>query len=305
MMIKHTLAENEFTDLQLDISDLELKLSKKIIEVKPLTGGLTNQCWKISTECGRHFVWRPCSLATQNFALNRWHEHQILSALNQAEFAPNVEAVLSDGLLVEWVDGITLNEIETNSLPHVMSCLAQLHLYPLSSQTTVQDLKIFDYQSCILGYWDKLPELERDLIGLDRFNWFYEQAHLLHSQTELVTGVCLCHFDLGDYNIIQKPHGELVVIDWEYAAIASPIIDFTTSVLAGQFDLDESLACYASNCSKEHHQIDMKQWKALVLQWVPLLRFMAVLWHKLSFHLYGRESDKLAIEFLEKQLLEV
>lgn len=276
---------------------LKQKWSKTLIGASPLTGGLTNQCWKVTTQCGRHYVWRPRSFSTETLSISRPHEYQILTALQQADFTPKVEALFPEGLLVEWIDGVTLCDVtKGDNLDLVMKSLSDLHQYPWIIEPHSK-IKEFDYRACIMAYWASLPEQARTPIQTQRFERLYIESESLLQQTMVLEGACLCHFDLGDYNIIQKPNAALVIIDWEYAALSNPIIDITISILAGQFDIDESLKSYSKNCN-----INLKSWTELVQRWVPFLRFMALLWHQVSLCLHERASDRKAIEILDNQL---
>jgi len=50
----------------------------------------------------------------------------------------------------------------------------------------------------------------------------------------------LCHNDLVAENMLETPAGELLLIDWEYAALGDPYFDL--AVVAGHHELDPSLA---------------------------------------------------------------
>lgn len=276
---------------------LQAQWPEMITNIQPLQGGLTNQCWKISTSCGRHYVWRPQSLSTQSFSIFRSNEFKVLNALDDFALSPKVKALLPQGLLVEWVDGRTLN-IDDNQdlLLFVMKCLASLHQYPTPQSSR---FPIFDYRSCLQNYWQALSEQER----VPRYQRWFDKFCLnfddLKIRTESIFPPCLCHFDLGGYNIIQKPNLDLVVIDWEYAALASPVVDLATSILAGPFNVEESVECYLQ---LRRLNIDKAQLISIVEEWLPNLRFMALLWHQVSFSLHQRASDKQAIEVLTQQL---
>ena len=285
----------EYIKQDSSLIQLQAQWPEVITNIKPLQGGLTNQCWKISTSCGRHYVWRPQSLSTQSFSIFRSNEFEVLNALDDFALSPKVKALLPEGLLVEWVDGRTLNNNQTLLLC-VMTCLALLHQYPTPQNCR---LPIFDYLSCIQNYWQALPEQERVpryQRWLDKFCLNFDDLKI---RTELIYPPCLCHFDLGSYNIIQKPNLDLVVIDWEYAAQASPVVDLATSILAGQFNVEESVECYLQfRCLNT----DKAQLISIVEEWLPYLRFMALLWHQVNYSLHQRRSDKQAINVLTQQL---
>lgn len=277
--------------------ELQAQWPESISDIQPLQGGLTNQCWKITTSCGRHYVWRPHSISTQSFSINRSNEFEVLNVLSSFSLSPNAQALLPQGLLVEWVDGQTLNSQHKDMLPFwVMKCLASLHQYPIFQ---THSLPIFDYQSCIQNYWQALPNQQKTQDYQQWFGYFFDQYDDLKSRTESILPLCLCHFDLGSYNIIQKPDLELVVIDWEYAAIASPVVDLATTILAEQLSVEDSVEYYLE---LRRLDIDKVQLLAIVEEWLPYLRFMALLWHQVNFSLHQRASDKQAIEVLTQQL---
>lgn len=270
---------------------------KQLVSAQPLTGGLTNQCWKVSTQCGNDYVWRPHSKSTEYFFLHRSDEYQVLQSLQNASFSPKVELLIPEGLLIEWVDGQCLNRITGCTINSVMKALSDLHQYSATSLLNAKNLKIFDYKQCINAYWLGLTGLQQSSIQKKRFDYFYTHASELYQKTLSVTPLCLCHFDLGDYNIIQTSPHHLVVIDWEYAAFSSPIIDLATTILAGQFDVKQGVHLYA-----QYYNIEERQWFEIVQQWIPYLRFMAMLWHQISFTLHSRQSDQDAIKLLNSQL---
>ncbi|MGV3001473.1 phosphotransferase [Vibrio sp.] len=277
--------------------DLQAQWPESISNIQPLQGGLTNQCWKITTSCGRQYVWRPHSISTQFFSINRSNEFEILNALESFDLSPNAKALLPQGLLVEWVDGVTLMEQHNAPLSLlVMKCLVSLHQYPILQ---VHSLPIFDYQCCIANYWQALPSQQQTQRYQQWFELFYQQYNELKNRTESILAPCLCHFDLGRYNIIQKPDLGLVVIDWEYAAIASPVVDLATTILAEQLNVEDSVECYLALSRLD---IDKTQFIVIVEEWLPYLRFMALLWHQVNFSIHQRASDKQAIEVLTQQL---
>lgn len=276
---------------------LQAEWPETITNIQPLQGGLTNQCWKISTSCGRHYVWRPDSLSSQSFSINRVNEFDVLNALDDFNSSPKAKALLTQGLLVEWVNGRTLNSAHNKTLLFsVMKCLASLHQYSIPQACL---LPVFDYQSCIQNYWRAIPEQEKTLCYQHWFDNFRQHYNDLKARTESTFPPCLCHFDLGSYNIIQKPNLELVVIDWEYAAMASPVVDLATSILAEQLNIEEAVECYLQ---LRRLDMDRGQFLAIVEEWIPYLRFMALLWHQVNFSLHQRASDKQAIEVLVHQL---
>ncbi|MFV0575130.1 MAG: phosphotransferase [Vibrio sp.] len=283
---------------------LQHQADDPIIYAKPINGGLTNRCWQVSAQCGRQYIWRPHSPFITALSVSRSNEFCVLKALQPYEIAPDPETLIVEngqeiGLLVEWLSGCVLSETDSSQTQiqdNVIACLAQLHQIQIKQENPI---RTFEYAKLIEHYWQALPAELHTADAAKRFEWFASSSQQLDLVTSQIAAPCLCHFDLGDYNIIQTKEKNLKVIDWEYAAIANPILDVAISALAGEFDLDTCIQTYASHFTAEN--IDIQVWQTIALQWIPYLHYMMLLWYQLSFAEYGRASDQAAIELLNKQ----
>ncbi|MBP3141702.1 thiamine kinase [Aliivibrio fischeri] len=241
-----------------------------ISHVSALSGGLTNACLKVEAKEGS-FVWRPISLQAKILGADRAKEHEILQALSDESFSPNVYGANEEGILVEWLEGevIALDKAQDVAVDLLCS-VHQISLDKLSEQIKNKPMSLKDR---IIDYWNSItPENQTSEMKayFEYFSLQDEQAFFSH---------CLCHYDIGAYNIIVKEDG-YGLIDWEYASMGDPSQDLTSMIIANQFDMDDVISQY---CQKRRLNID--EWKRAVIHWTPWVTFMGVLWFSLGYQL--------------------
>lgn len=243
-----------------------------ISHVSALSGGLTNACLKIEAKEGT-FVWRPISRQAMILGADRAKEHEILQALSDESFSPNVYGVNDKGLLVEWLDGevMTLDKAQDIAVD-LLCAVHQVPLDKLTKQIRSQPMRL---KTRITDYWNaintenKTPEMNA---YFEYFSLQEEAAFFSH---------CLCHYDIGAYNIIVKEDG-FGLIDWEYASLGDPSQDLASMIIANQYPVDESVSRY---CDKRG--LNREEWTKAVAYWTPWISFMGALWFVLGFQLFN------------------
>ncbi|MCG9683206.1 phosphotransferase [Vibrio sp. Isolate23] len=237
-----------------------------------LTGGLTNRCWKVVTQSSDCFVWRPNTPITKAFSISRFQEYQLLSAVEEFQLGPKAIQINEHGLLVEWIEGESL----ADGLPFdsLLKTMIKIH----SLDTTRIPVAPFNFTARVDHYWMQLREELRSNDYLD----IYQQWRSSPSLSDV--GLALCHLDLAGYNMVKHSEG-IMVIDWEYAAIADPRLDLTLSIgVVGEKPL-ESVYRYC-----QLRNIDgVDDWVEGVLAWQPRATMMAMLWYLLAYQLWGDE----------------
>ncbi|MGN2673272.1 hypothetical protein ACTFQD_18840 [Aliivibrio fischeri] len=115
-----------------------------ISHVSALSGGLTNACLKVEAKEGS-FVWRPISLQAKILGADRTKEHEILQALSDESFSPNVYGSNEEGLLVEWFEGevIALDKAQDVAVDLLCS-VHQISLDKLSEQIKNKPMSLKD-----------------------------------------------------------------------------------------------------------------------------------------------------------------
>ncbi|WP_162674482.1 phosphotransferase [Vibrio variabilis] len=174
----------------------------------PLSGGLTNRCWRVFTPSYGWLVWRADSEHCQLFDIDRGNEANVLLSVKGHVSANRVVAQDDRGLLVTWREGKPIPaDLPVDAL---LSELAKIH-----EITPSRPVREFDLTAKLDHYWFHI----HDSVLKRRYNSLYEKYRL--PPTLQCTDNVLCHFDFGRHNILSA-NEQLVVIDWEYAAMASP-----------------------------------------------------------------------------------
>ncbi|MUK48925.1 thiamine kinase [Aliivibrio fischeri] len=241
-----------------------------ISHVSALSGGLTNACLKIEAKEGS-FVWRPISLQAKILGADRMKEHEILQALSDESFSPNVYGANEEGLLVEWFDGEVIALDKAQDVAVALLCsVHQVSLDKLSEQIKNNPMSLRDR---IIDYWHSLAPENQTSEMKAYFEYFSQQDE------QTFFSHCLCHYDIGAYNIIVKENG-YGLIDWEYASMGDPSQDLTSMIIANQFNMDDVISQY---CQKR--RLNSDEWKRAVIHWAPWVTFMGVLWFSLGHQL--------------------
>ncbi|MFA1559557.1 thiamine kinase [Aliivibrio fischeri] len=241
-----------------------------ISQVSALSGGLTNACLKVEAKEGS-FVWRPISLQAKILGADRAKEHEILHALSDESFSPNVYGANEEGLLVEWLEGevIALDKAQDVAI-ELMITVHQVPLDGLSEQIKNKPMSLKDR---IIDYWNSIVPENQTPEMKAYFEYFSQQEESSRFP------YCLCHHDIGAYNIIVKEDG-YGLIDWEYASMGDPSQDLTIMITANQFNSEDVILSY---CKKRHLNFD--EWNNAFIHWAPWVTFMGALWFLLGHQL--------------------
>lgn len=257
---------NEATSLDESLYSLDSFFpgTPKIVEV--LAGGLTNKCWKITAVDGRSYVWRPVSLRSYQFGLSRIREKQLLESLRSCHFAPDPVLLNDKGLLVEWLEGsvglLPLSDSE------IIGTLFQIH----SVDIHTKPIPLFSYTAKVDGYWHKLkPESKNK-----KYEAIYTQWREVPSIPKVES--VLCHFDLGEQNIVRTDQG-IKVIDWEYAGVGDPRMDLAMTIDLNKLDMPKAVANYCKLMQMDN----LDDWLIGVNRWMPRNQMMAMLWFLLGY----------------------
>lgn len=256
----------------------------KTHKVSLLSGGLTNACLKVEAKEGT-FVWRPVSEQAKLLGADRDKEREILTALDSIPFTPTAYGSNEHGLLVEWFDGevIALDKAQQVAI----ELLVSVHQLTTDGFNDELNSDVMSLKSRILSYWSSL-EPENQTSEMQVYIDYFSQE-----DERPLFEPCLCHFDIGAYNIIVKEQG-YGLIDWEYASIGDPSQDLATMIIANQFDVDEVIHRYC-----QLRDFDEKEWMQAVNTWTPWVCFMGALWFALGYQLL---KDSCYQELAEREM---
>ncbi|MDD1782867.1 phosphotransferase [Enterovibrio sp. ZSDZ35] len=250
-------------------------------ELEFLDGGLSNRCVKVTDDNDVSYVWRPNGMSTQAFGLNRSTEFEALTLASQAGIACAPCQLIEGGLLNPWVAGETFTAPDFEL---TVGLLADIHaLPPMSSR--------FDPFEKGEYYYSQLTpsSIDRSLTKIHT----YFQNNAFESGLPLTT----CHYDLGYYNLILTPDGNVSVIDWEYARLGDPAMDIVMTSLANGFALETFVDAYCQTKGIA----DKGAWLAHCQRWQPVADYLGVLWYALGFELYGLDIYRERMQFFQRK----
>ncbi|KPA52324.1 phosphotransferase [Photobacterium leiognathi subsp. mandapamensis] len=293
-----------------DPTPLSLLPDAQFLAASPLTGGLTNRCWKLSlfhpsTESAADYVWRPLTPSAYMFGVNRQHECQLLHTIAESGIAPKPYALLLPSssmnesvLIVEWLEG----KQAADDVSDAQLCQLQAQIHALALPKHRLEVK-----QRLSFYWQHIPEQFKSiqLVSIDH----YFQAQPL---PQYFSDTC-CHFDLGRYNIIvpndqkllaQSEQVSLTVIDWEYAAAGDPSLDLTMTILANGLDPERAVMdyCRARQQYDDTFVVNLEYWLEAVSAWQPWCEYLALLWYLVGYQVWGDKDYLHQADILEQKL---
>lgn len=251
-----------------------------------LAGGLTNRCWKITSQRGTHYVWRPASQIAGRFGLSRARENKLLESLKPHHFAPDPILLTESGLLVEWLEG------DVGTIPigdtELIGTICRIHSVDIHNKP----VPLFSYTARIDAYWHQLDSEYKS----DKLQRCYKRLRELPNIPPVEP--VLCHMDLGQYNMVMTRQG-IKVIDWEYAGVADPRLDLSMTIDLAGLNMPHAVADYCK--LRQIEDIDI--WLLGVNQWQPRHQFMAMLWYYLGYQFWQQQNYLDEAKQLEKRLI--
>jgi thiamine kinase-like enzyme len=186
-------------------------------EVEPLTGGLTNTNWKVTSPSGRYVV-RISGRDTSLLAIDRENEaYNTRAAAETGVGAPFVAALPEhDALVLEFLDGEVMSPEKLRRGDHVgaiATACRRLH----AGRRFLRDFDMFEiqprYLEIVRGRGFRLP---------DRYEEFDPQVRALEAAMRVRPEPAVpCNNDLLAENFIRV-NGEMRLIDYEYSGNNEP-----------------------------------------------------------------------------------
>lgn len=186
-------------------------------QIKAMPEGLTNQAYLLQLDSGS-YVLRIASSNSKKLDINRQSEFQIHQCLAEVGLTAKVRYKAPDNSywLRDYVEGhsLTAADLTMPNLRQMVKTLKQVHQLPIHQDTP--QLKIEEKAE---HYWQMIENnCSNSLLEL--------RLKLQRNLAGFPTGkLSLCHMDPTPANWIQTASGELVLLDWEYAAIGHPCWD--------------------------------------------------------------------------------
>lgn len=122
--------------------------------------------------------------------------------------------------------------------------------------------------------------------------------------------VVLCHIDANADNFLLKKNGDIVLIDWEYAAMQDPDVDIAMFAIYSMYErdqLDNLIDTYYKGNCPDDTRLKIYAYVAvcglLWSNWCEYKNTLGVDFGEYSFmqYRYAKEYSKLVLDVLEKK----
>ena len=199
------------------------------VVVEPLSGGLTNQNFRVDSE-GESHVLRILSKGTDLLGIDR--EHEEASTRNAAALGVGPEVVYfskADGVLVvRFIDGQTLSAEsarEPERIRRIAKTIRRVHEGPAVPGRFCPFEIVREYHRLAMARGVTFPETFRNASEtMDRMEMAVSGRRLRTT----------CHNDLLAANFVDDG-SKIWVIDWEYGGVGDPFFDL------GNFSVNQEL----------------------------------------------------------------
>jgi len=231
----------------------------KDLEIKELTGGITNKNYKITID-GESYVLRMGGNETKYLGIDRKVEYECSRLAAQIGIAPEPTAFLEpEGYIVARFisgKGIPVEEIGSEeNITHVVESIKAYHALEFFPGSFSPFRVAEEYKKTALRFNVKLPA---------KMDWYLEKSHEIESAMYARESLALrpCHNDLLNGNFIDDGT-RIRILDWEYAGMGDIFFDLGNFAIQHEFKDEQDevlLKAYFGNPtdSKRAHQKLMK-----------------------------------------------
>ena len=199
----------------------------------PLTGGLSNEIWKVTDAAGQHVVRFGKDYPFHH--VNRASEAQVSRAAHAAGFAPAVEYVAPGVLVTAFVTGRTLTAADLRDDPaRVGELLCNFHSQMPAHITG---------QATLFWVFHVIRDYARTLsLGHSRYvaalPYYLALSQILEA-AQIPLPLIFGHHDLLPANLLDDGH-RLWLIDYEYAGFSTPMFDLAGVAANAGMDAGQS-----------------------------------------------------------------
>ena len=183
--------------------------------VSELFGGRTNKTFLVSSGDFRAVI-RINSPDAVKLGIDRQREKCILQLLQPTGLVPKVLFIHDEFLVSEFIEGNSLTDKSLKN-SHIMESLSEAMAVVQSIQ--MPDASPRNYLDYCRQYLNQLSEVTVSALVVKQIE---EAARAVDGEA---WDPVICHHDMVPENIIVNDRG-LFIIDWEYAALGHPGLDF-------------------------------------------------------------------------------
>lgn len=208
------------------------------ISFEQLTGGLTNTTYKIDADC-KSYVLRINGSQSDYLNLSRETESEVMLKTAELDISPKVIITenKSDYLITEFIDGRSLNIVEThnpNMIKKIASKLKEIHSIENIKRECSPFHLIRQYLNAAKKFNIVFPE------NIEKYLYEMRKIELNRSKDSIYTKK-YCHNDYHTgHNLLLKDE-KIYVIDWELSGIGDVFFDLATISSDNSYSIKEDI----------------------------------------------------------------
>lgn len=193
------------------------------LKITPLTGGITNLNYKIEAN-GKAYVLRITGADTELLGIRREVEYAANLAAGKLGVAPEVEYFIEpEGYLVtRFVDGKKIPPEEMVKPENIRRVATKIRTFHQNAPALDAEFNVFRRVEMLTA-----TSRKNNCKFPDDFDWI--QATMRQVEAALMQDPYTptpCHDDLLNLNFLDE-HGELRILDWEYAGMGDIFFDLS------------------------------------------------------------------------------
>ena len=227
------------------------------LHIQRVSHALSNKVYKVTSGYGSYGL-RINNPSSTSLGIDRRNEASLLKMIEKQTWSPNVEYISSTVLLTRWYQQSSTID-STGFLSNTMNLLTSVHQFPVLDANNLKTLNVAEHISKYLAH------IKTPLAFKDAVTNFCSRYRIPEDKV-------LCHHDWHRGNLIQTKN-ELILLDWEYAALGDPLIDIACFINGLQLkEPDIQLLTQKFNLNRERLQ-----------QTIALTELMSFVWYMVRF----------------------
>jgi len=274
-----TLTHHHLANLLSEVADFD---TKQPFSFKYLSDGLTNDNYWLNI-ADEEYVLRLNHPLSSELGIHRSDETKIMKVASKIHLSPDVHYLSKQNnfRISHWINGDvwTKNQLRKSvNLNRLAQQLRNLHSVNISNLPTLNLInRIESYRTVIKQRSAKPSSIEQRVLK--------KAIYLIQSMQQQLPH-CLCHNDLIAANVIEQTQFEsskLIFLDWEYAAVTSPLFELAVISRANELSMDEQdylLQSYLNLVpfSNINITLDSQQLDSEFQQWLWIYDYISLLW---------------------------
>lgn len=206
--------------------------------------------------------------------IDRSKEAKVLKQLQYVAFSPKFIGKNSTWLLLTWQEGSHPDDTLFLSPAYQLrlaGIVAKLHCQPLFGHRLQLRDEFAHYGDCI----DRKRQSPR---------WHSLHRYFLSARMPKVLKLAPAHLDIHPGNIINGHQGNIILLDWEYAANADIGFSLETYFQFNRLGAAQKSHFLTQYCDKFGAYKDKKRLAYKCNQWSPWVKYMMLMWYEVQWN---------------------